>query len=97
MATVRIVRPSPGPRVLLLNMTISGTVKRGGSGEPLARTVLCFRNGETSNVHATTVSSEETGAFSLVANGNHNDDFKLEAIGLPDENSAIYDHVRKPK
>ena len=94
--TIRIARPSGFKRLTQVSMTISGTVKRGGSGEPLSRTVLCYRNGETTSLHATTVSDGVTGAFSLTVNGNHNDDFKLEAIGLQDENSAIYDHVRKP-
>lgn len=90
---MRIVRFSP-KTLVARQITLSGTVD-GIDESNNVRRILAYRNGSTTEVHASTVSASN-GAFSLEVNGSHNDVFRLVALGVEGvDNSAIFDHVRE--
>lgn len=77
-------------------ITMAGTVE-DGSGNPLARRVLCYRSGDDSAVHASTVSSAVTGAWTMTVNGTTSDWFRVIIVGdrAAGENSKIFDWVQE--
>lgn len=95
MATIRIVRSVVRRLRPTLSFSISGTVL-DQEGTALSRRVIAYRGGSETEVHAATQSDGVTGAWVLTVYGNHNDDFRVEAMGLAGENSNKFDHVSKP-
>lgn len=93
MATIAIIRPAL-VGMAIKNITISGTVK-DALGNGLQRRVIAYRNGAETEVAAAANSGAGSGGYALTVNGNHNDEFRVIAIGLPEENSKIIDHVRE--
>ena len=80
-------------------ITLSGTVK-STTGTGLIRKVLVYKKTESSiineadnfDLHSSTISASD-GSWSIDVYGGSNDEYRVIAIGLDGENSAIYEHI----
>jgi len=94
MATAFVL---PHELILIKEQTfnITGTTTRQDIGA-VSRRVICYKNNSETEVHAFTTSSAICGSFSLSANGNENDVFRVIALGRlsEGENCRIKDNIR---
>lgn len=74
----------------LSTITLSGTVKLDNVG--VIRDLLIYKKGNYTSPY--TVTSDSSGNWSVEVTGGSNDEFMIICIGIDDENSEIFDHIK---